>query len=83
MPQKDEYQVYYETVQRMEPEIGAVDASAYYASAAISLKRQADAMERIASRLEVFTDLVVERADPDTFAAWAHTVAGIMDARDG
>lgn len=37
---------YDETIDRIEPEIAAIDARAYYASAAISLRRIADVMER-------------------------------------
>lgn len=37
---------YLDTVRRLEPEISPVDPGAYYASAAISLKRIADALER-------------------------------------
>ena len=36
---------YLNTIARLEPDITAIDASAYYASAAISLKRIADALE--------------------------------------
>lgn len=38
---------YGETVDRFEPNIAHVDASAFYASAAISLKRIADTLELI------------------------------------
>lgn len=41
---KDEYA---ETVERLEPEITMIDPGAYYASAAISLKRIADALEKL------------------------------------
>ena len=37
---------YQDTIARLEPEIWHIDASAYYASAAISLKRIADALEQ-------------------------------------
>lgn len=39
---------YLKTVGRMETNITMIDAGAYYASAAISLKRIADALEKIA-----------------------------------
>lgn len=39
---------YLETVNRLEPEIHPIDTGAYNASAAISLKRIADSLERIA-----------------------------------
>ena len=35
---------YMDTVKRLEPDISAIDAAAYYASAAISQKRIADSM---------------------------------------
>ena len=44
--------VYLETIDRMESEIAAVDASAFYASAAISLKRIADALEILQKELQ-------------------------------
>lgn len=36
--------VYLETIARLEPDIAMIDAGAFYASAAISLKRIADAL---------------------------------------
>lgn len=39
---------YRETIDRIEPDVAAIDASAFYASAAISLKRIADALEKLA-----------------------------------
>lgn len=48
MTMAKDLEVYQETIGRMEPDIAPVDASAYYASAAISLKRIADALELIA-----------------------------------
>lgn len=41
---------YLETVNRLEQNIHMVDAGAYYASAAISLKRIADSLECIVSK---------------------------------
>lgn len=38
---------YMETVERLEPDIHPVDASAFYASAAISLKRIADNSDKL------------------------------------
>lgn len=49
---KDQLDVYAGTIDRLEPNIASVDAGAYHASAAISAKRQADALERIADTLE-------------------------------
>lgn len=47
MAEKERVSAYLDTIERMEPEIAPVDASAFYASAAISLKRIADALEAI------------------------------------
>lgn len=47
-----ETDVYLATVARLEPDIAMIDAGAYYASAAISLKRTADALTRIADMME-------------------------------
>ena len=38
---------YLNTVKRLEPDIHPIDAGAFYASAAISLKRIADALDTI------------------------------------
>lgn len=43
---------YIDTVARLEPDIAMVDASAFYASAAISLKRIADSLEDIAADIK-------------------------------
>lgn len=43
--EKERVDGYLDTVKRLEPEIHMTDASAFYASAAISLKRIADALE--------------------------------------
>lgn len=43
--EKERVEGYLETVARLEPDIHHIDASAFYASAAISLKRIADGME--------------------------------------
>ncbi len=47
---------YMATVRRLEPDITAIDASAFYASAAISLKRIADALDFIAAELRADAD---------------------------
>jgi hypothetical protein len=47
-PEKRSVDAYMATISRLEPDIAPIDASAFYASAAISLKRQADAMESMA-----------------------------------
>ena len=38
---------YLKTISRLEPEITAIDASTFYATAAISLKRIADLLEEL------------------------------------
>jgi hypothetical protein len=43
---------YLDTIERLEPDIAMIDAGAAYASIAISLKRIADALEKIAKREE-------------------------------
>lgn len=43
---------YLNTIERMEPDIAMVDAGAAYASIAISLKRIADSLDRMASASE-------------------------------
>lgn len=50
--EKDRVDAYLNTVRRLEPDIAMIDASAFYASAAISLKRIADAMEKIQKEIE-------------------------------
>lgn len=45
--EKERVDAYLNTVNRLEPEIAPIDASAFYASAAISLKRIADSLEEI------------------------------------
>lgn len=43
--EKERVDPYLDTLSRLEPDIATIDASAFYASAAISLKRIADAIE--------------------------------------
>lgn len=45
MAEQERVDAYLDTVRRLEPKIAPVDPGAYYASAAISLKRIADALE--------------------------------------
>ncbi len=47
---KREVDAYLATIDRLEPNIAAIDASAAYASIAISLKRIADTLERKEAR---------------------------------
>jgi len=44
---KDNLENYLATIESIEPDISPIDASAFYASAAISLKRIADALEML------------------------------------
>ena len=43
---------YLKTVARLEPDICMIDAAAYYASAAISLKRIADSLEILSTEIK-------------------------------
>lgn len=43
---------YSQTIKRLEPEIAPIDAAAFYASAAISLKRIADVLTELMERDE-------------------------------
>jgi len=47
-----EEDIYGKTIDRMEPNIASVDPGAYYASAAISLHRIANSLERIETLLK-------------------------------
>lgn len=46
---EDSLDAYLATIERMEKDITMVDAAAFHASAAISLRRIADALEQIVS----------------------------------
>ena len=48
IPEKDPY---LNTIDRLEPELALIDPGAFYASAAISLKRIADCLEQIEQML--------------------------------
>lgn len=50
---------YIATVESLEPHIHSIDASAYYASAAISLKRIADALEQNSKYEEIEPPAIV------------------------
>ena len=45
---KDSNEAYLNTIASIEPDVSPIDAVAFYASAAISLRRIADALEKIA-----------------------------------
>jgi hypothetical protein len=45
--EKEKVEGYLATIDRLEPNLHVIDASTYYASAAISLKRIADSLEQI------------------------------------
>lgn len=46
MPRQEDVDAYLDTVKRIEPDVAPIDDVAFYASAAISLKRIADALEQ-------------------------------------
>lgn len=50
LAEQDRVDGYQGTVQRLEPEIHPIDAAAFYASAAISLKRIADSLEKMVGK---------------------------------
>lgn len=58
---------YSATIDSIEPDINPIDASAFYASAAISLKRIADVAELVA--ISLITDYREKDAD---MQQWAH-----------
>lgn len=66
---RDKSEGYLATIESMEPDISAVDASAFYASAAILLKRIADVAELFAMML--LTDYARKDADMADMADWA------------
>lgn len=49
--EKERVDGYLGTVDRLEPDIAPIDASAFYASAAVSLKRIADNFEKMAQAM--------------------------------
>ncbi len=57
---------YLDTIARLEPDIAMIDPGAYYASAAISLKRLADAADHQAISLKRLADLL-EASTPTGF----------------
>jgi hypothetical protein len=57
MPSDDPYM---NTIERMEPNIAMVDAGTFYASAAISLKRIADTLDKINTNLDIVYQAVLE-----------------------
>ena len=48
-PEEKSLEAYMETIIRIERDVAMIDAGAFYASAAISLRRIADALEKISS----------------------------------
>lgn len=60
MSARDRVDAYQETVKRLEPDIAPIDASAFYASAAISLRRSADAQEDTARVLGIIGSTLME-----------------------
>lgn len=74
MPGKERVDSYLNTIDRLEPDIAMIDPGAYYASAAISLKRIADVLEVMHKRREL-TNLA------DAINALEMTVRGINNGR--
>jgi hypothetical protein len=70
---------YLDTIDRMEPDIAAIDATAGWASIAISLKRIADALDRVSTPegvTKLITDLrpvfeAMEKGDEPPCAAYS------------
>jgi hypothetical protein len=67
-PKQEELDTYANTIARLEPEVAMIDAGAYYASAAISLKRIADSLnqltmvqEHLLDRLDNISTNIVRR----------------------
>ena len=65
MPPRDSAEAYLATVERIEPDVAPIDAAAFYASAAISLRRIADAAEAIAGAVVVVVARMQEEADDE------------------
>lgn len=49
---KEDPYVYQETIERLEPDIAMIDDGSFNASAAISLKRIADSLERLETAIK-------------------------------
>lgn len=50
--EKDKLSSYLDTIERLEPDIHRIDPGAFYASAAISLKRIADFCDWVKAKIE-------------------------------
>jgi hypothetical protein len=66
-PEKMRVDAYMGTINRLEPDIAMIDASAFYASAAISLKRIADAMQRHTETLHALIGVYCLRNKDDPY----------------
>lgn len=75
----DAASVYLDTVSRLEPNIGMIDEGAFYASAAISLKRIADTLEKNERRDEIYSQIfnALKHGSDD-----AHIVCMMREARE-
>jgi hypothetical protein len=62
---RDSSEAYLATIDRIEPEVAPIDAAAFYASAAISLRRIADAAEAIAGAIVVIVARMQDDADDE------------------
>lgn len=59
--EKERVDDYLSTIARLEPDISIIDASAFYASAAISLKRIADHLEAKDAAIQQFNKRITKR----------------------
>ncbi len=63
MGKKEDVDDYLATIARMEPDIHMIDASAFYASVAISLKRIADEFEKLNAFLVIGVEKAADLSD--------------------
>jgi hypothetical protein len=69
---------YTATIDRLEPDIAMIDASAFYASAAISLKRIADHFDN-QKRLRELVDIIWQHATENTNVPSTKTADMLID----
>lgn len=72
--------VYIETIKRLEPDIAMIDASAFYASAAISLKRIADILEKKNEAVSM-ADLMTKVSGDEYVTNFVPHVVTFLDAK--
>jgi hypothetical protein len=61
--EKERVEGYLGTVNRLEPDIHMIDPGAFYASAAISLKRIADVLEKLPQAIEMAIQEAIANAE--------------------